>query len=273
MIPTTTPTKAKMALAVGAMALALAASACTAAPQASPTTTGGSASGTAKATLTVFAAASMQSTFTELQQRFQAAHPGTTITFNFAGSQALATQLVEGASADVFVSANEAQMKVVTDAGLNAAAPTVFATNELTIAVPPDNPAGIRSLQDLTKKGLKLVVCAPAVPCGAATQKLESATGLSFSPVSEEQAVTGVLAKVRSGEAVAGLVYKTDVIAAGDAVKGIDFPEASKAVNSNPIVLLKAAPNASAGQAWIDLVLSAEGQKVFTNAGFGPAKS
>lgn len=215
----------------------------------------------------------MQSTFTELQQRFQAAHPGTTITFNFAGSQALATQLVEGASADVFVSANEAQMKVVTDAGLNTAAPTVFATNELTIAVPPDNPAGIRSLQDLTKKGLKLVVCAPAVPCGAATQKLESATGLSFSPVSEEQAVTGVLAKVRSGEADAGLVYKTDVIAAGDAVKGIDFPEASKAVNSNPIVLLKAAPNASAGQAWIDLVLSAEGQKVFTNAGFGPAKS
>ncbi len=214
----------------------------------------------------------MQSTFTELQQTFEAENPGTTITFNFAGSQALATQLNEGATADVFVSANDAQMKVVTDAGLADGDPIVFATNQLAIAVPPDNPAGITSFADLAAEGLKLVVCAPAVPCGAATEKVEAASGITLHPVSEEQAVTDVLSKVSTGEADAGLVYKTDIIAAGDAVKGIDFPESSEAVNNNPIVLLKAAPQPELGQAWIDLVLSPEGQKVFAEAGFGEAK-
>lgn len=237
-----------------------------------PSATSSEATAATEKTVTVFAAASMQTTFEQLKTTFEAAHAGTTVTFNFAGSQALATQLVEGAAADVFVSANDTQMKVVTDAGLNATDPTVFATNQLTIAVPPDNPAGISAFQDLTEPGLKLVVCAPAVPCGAATEKVEKATGVTLSPVSEEQAVTDVLAKVRTGEADAGLVYKTDVIAAGDAVKGIDFPESSEAINNNPIALLKSAPEAELGQAWIDLILSDEGQKVLTDAGFGGAK-
>lgn len=233
---------------------------------------GGTSSPVEEKTLIVFAAASMQSTFTELQQTFEAANPGTTITFNFAGSQALATQLSEGATADVFVSANDAQMKVVTDAGLTAGEPTVFATNQLAIAVPPDNPAGITSFADLANDGVKLVVCAPAVPCGAATEKVEAATGVTLQPVSQEQAVTDVLSKVSTGEADAGLVYKTDIIAAGDAVTGIDFPESSEAINNNPIVLLTDAPQPELGQAWIDLVLSPEGQKVFAEAGFGEAK-
>lgn len=235
-------------------------------------TTGDTSTPVEEKTLVVFAAASMQSTFTELQETFEAANPGTTITFNFAGSQALATQLSEGATADVFVSANDAQMKVVTDAGLTAGEPTVFATNQLAIAVPPDNPAGITSFADLANDGVKLVVCAPAVPCGAATEKVEAATGVTLQPVSQEQAVTDVLSKVSTGEADAGLVYKTDIIAAGDAVTGIDFPESSEAINNNPIVLLTDAPQPELGQAWIDLVLSSEGQKVFAEAGFGEAQ-
>lgn len=228
--------------------------------------------GSSTRTLTVFAASSLQATFTELGRAFEASHPGVSVTINFAGSQALASQLVEGASADVFASADEARMAVVTGAGLAAGEPTVFATNRLMIAVPPDNPGGVASFQDLATPGLRLVVCAPAVPCGAATQKVEAATGITLNPVSEEQAVTNVLAKVRTGEADAGLVYRTDVIGAGDAVEGIAFPESSEAVNSDPIVLLKAAPQPELGRAWIDLVLSAEGQKVFTDAGFGGAE-
>lgn len=225
-------------------------------------------SGAPARTLTVFAAASLQTTFTGLQKTFEASHPGVTVVISFAGSQTLASQLVEGASADVFASANETQMTVVTDAGLAAGEPAIFATNQLVIAVPPDNPAGVASFGDLTRKGLALVVCAPAVPCGAATEKVEQATGVRLDPVSEEQSVTAVLSKVRTGEADAGLVYRTDVIAAGGSVKGIAFPESDQAVNRNPIVLLKGAPQAELGRAWIDLVLSAQGQKVFTDAGF-----
>lgn len=223
-------------------------------------------------TVTVFAAASMQTTFDKLKTTFEADHPGTTVVLNYAGSQALATQLKEGAVADVFVSANDTQMKVITDAGLNAADPKVFATNQLEIAVPPSNPAKIATFADLTKPEVKLVICAPAVPCGAATVKVEAATGTKLKPVSEEQAVTSVMSKVQTGEADAGLVYKTDVIAAGDTVTGIEFSESSKAVNRNPVVLLKSAPQAELAQAWIDLLFSDQGQQVFAAAGFGPAQ-
>lgn len=234
-------------------------------------TVGTTSSAAPARSLTVFAAASLQKTFTVLVKTFEASHPGVTVVINFAGSQTLASQLVEGASADVFASANETQMKVVTDAGLATGQPTIFATNQLMIAVPPDNPAGIASFGDLTRKGLALVVCAPAVPCGAATQKVEQATGVRLDPVSEEQSVTAVLSKVQTGEADAGLVYRTDVIAAGGSVRGITFPESVQAVNRNPIVLLKGAPRAELGRAWIDLVLGAQGQSVLADAGFGGA--
>ena len=234
-------------------------------------TVGTTSSAAPARSLTVFAAASLQKTFTVLGKTFEASHPGVTVVINFAGSQTLASQLVEGASADVFASANETQMKVVTDAGLATGQPTIFATNQLMIAVPPDNPAGIASFGDLTRKGLALVVCAPAVPCGAATQKVEQATGVRLDPVSEEQSVTAVLSKDQTGEADAGLVYRTDVIAAGGSVRGITFPESGQAVNRNPIVLLKGAPRAELGRAWIDLVLGAQGQSVLADAGFGGA--
>ena len=222
--------------------------------------------------MTVFAAASMKATFTTLGKTFETSHPGMEVAFNFAGSQILAEQLTQGASADVFASADEANMATVTGAGLNAAARSLFATNQLIIAVPPDNPARIMAFADLAKHGLKLVICAAAVPCGAATVKVGTATGVTLTPVSEEQAVTDVLAKVVAGEADAGLVYATDVIAAGEKVRGIAFPEAANGINSNSIVALKAGPQVALGQEFVDLVLSADGQKVLAEAGFGAAE-
>lgn len=237
----------------------------------------GSSSSTASSaparTLTVFAAASMTSTFDELGKDFEQQNAGVTVTFNYAGSQALAQQLTNGASADVFASANQSTMKTVTDAGLASGTAQVFATNVLQIVVPPDNPAGITSFQDLAKPGLKLVTCATSVPCGAATQTIEKATGVTLNPVSQEQAVTDVLTKVRTGEADAGLVYKTDVLSAGSAVKGISFPESAKAVNTNYIVSLKNAPQGELAGKFVDLVTSDAGQQVLQDAGFGAPSS
>ena len=264
--------RARLATALAATlgSLALAASGCSgAALPGAGGGTGRSASG--GTTVTVFAAASMKATFSTLGRTFETSHPGTRVAFNFAGSQTLAEQLIQGAPADVFASANEAKMATVTGAGLNAAGSTLFATNQLIIAVPADNPARISAFVDLAKPGVKLVICAAAVPCGAATLKVETATGVTLTPVSEEQAVSDVLAKVEAGEADAGLVYSTDVIAAGDKVRGIGFPEAAKAINSNSIVALRAGPQAALGQEFVDLVLSADGQRVLAEAGFGAA--
>lgn len=250
--------RASLALATAALALA----GCT---STAPTGTGSPAG----STLTVFAAASMKPTFTALGKAFEAAHPGTTVTFSFVGSQTLAEQITQGAPADVFASANQANMATVTDAGLASGDPKLYATNKLEIAVPPDNPAGITSFADLAKPGVKLVICAEAVPCGAATKKVEEATGITLTPVSQEQSVSDVMGKVQAGEADAGLVYHTDVLAAGDSVKGIPFPEAEKAINNNSIVALKGGPQAQLGQQFVDLVLSEQGQKVLQDAGFG----
>lgn len=227
----------------------------------------------ADATLTVFAASSMKTTFTALGTAFEASHPGFTVTFNFAGSQDLAQQLTQGAHADAFASANDANMKTVTDAGLASGEVRQYATNRLEIAVPPDNPAKVSAFSDLAKPGIKLVVCAPAVPCGSATVKVEKATGVQLKPVSEEQSVADVLAKVQAGEADAGLVYATDVKAAGSTVKGIGFPEAAGAINTNSIVALTSGGSPGLGQQFVDLVLSPAGQKVLAEAGFGTPTS
>jgi len=253
------------AAAAAFLSLVVAASGC--GSPARPTSTGSRAA--EARTVTVFAAASLKATFTELGEIFETGHAGVTVAFNFAGSQTLAEQIVQGAPADVFASANEANMDTVTDAGLALGEPEPFATNRLMIAVPPDNPAGIASFTDLARPGLRLVVCAPAVPCGAARVTVEQGSGVTLGPVSEEQAVTDVLAKVQAGEADAGLVYRTDVQAAGDTVRGIDFPESARAVNTNPIVALTDGPQALLGQQFVDLVLSAEGRRVLADAGFG----
>lgn len=219
--------------------------------------------------VTVFAAASLTSTFTELAADFEDAHPGTAVDLNFAGSADLATQIIEGAPADVFASADGTNMARVVEENLIDGAPIDFATNVLQIAVPPSNPAGIERFADLADADVRLVVCAPEVPCGSATVNLEEATGVTLSPVSEESSVTDVLGKVTSGEADAGLVYVTDVIAAGDAVEGIEFDESGESVNTYPIAALTASGAETAAEAFVAFITGETGLSVLAAAGFG----
>ena len=220
-------------------------------------------------TLTVFAAASLNGTFSALGKQFETDNPGVSVKFNFAGSSDLAQQIVQGAPADVFASASDATMKTVTDASLTAAAPTRFATNVLQIATVPGNPKAIASFADLARPDLKVVVCAPQVPCGAAEQRIEKATGVTLEPVSQEADVKSVLGKVQSGDADAGLVYVTDVKAAGTSVQGVTFPESAQAVTNYPIAVIKNAPQADLATAFQALVSGELGQKTLGAAGFG----
>jgi molybdate transport system substrate-binding protein len=222
-------------------------------------------------TITVFAAASLKGTFTELARTFEAENPGTTVALSFAGSSDLASQISQGAPADVFAPADLANMKKVQDAGLVDGAARNFATNTLAIAVAPGNPAEITALKDLARPGLKLVTCARQVPCGTAAATAAEAAGGVLNPVSEENAVTDVLGKVASGEADAGLVYGTDIKAAGSKVAGIQFPESGSAVNTYPIAGVAGGRNKAAARAFLDLVTGPEGRRVLAAAGFGPA--
>lgn len=225
-------------------------------------------------TFTVYAASSLKGAFEEIGQRFEREHPGTAVEFNFSGSADLVAQVQQGAPADVVATADEANMAKLAADDLLGSPAEQFATNTLTIAVPSDNPAGIDSLADLARAGVHLVVCAPAVPCGAAAAQVEEAAGLDWQPVSEEPSVADVLGKVASGEADAGLVYVTDVRATAAGVRSIDFPLAGQVVNTYPI-----APIASQGQSaddeaqlaadFVELVLAAEGQQVLADFGFG----
>ncbi|WP_217168568.1 molybdate ABC transporter substrate-binding protein [Streptomyces sp. AC512_CC834] len=219
-------------------------------------------------TVNVFAAASLTESFTKLGKEFEQQHSGTKVVFNFGGSDSLAAGITSGAPADVFASASPKTMKVVTDAEAAAGTPATFVRNQLEIATLPGNPDKITSLKDLTGDDLKVVLCDKTVPCGSAAQKALTAADLKLTPVSYEQDVKSALNKVVLKEADAAVVYKTDVQAAGDKVEGVEFPESAKAVNDYPITLLKDAPNAEVGKAFIELVRSAEGQKVLTEAGF-----
>jgi molybdate transport system substrate-binding protein len=218
--------------------------------------------------ITVFAAASLKKTFTDLGEQLKAENKGAEVTFSFLGSSDLAAQIIQGAPADVFASADTANMKKVTDAG-EAENPVNFATNTLTIVTAPGNPKHISSFADLAQAGNQVVLCAPQVPCGSAAKKVEEATGTDIRPVSEESSVTDVLNKVTSGQADAGLVYVTDAAGAGDKVTAVAFPEAAKAVNTYPIATLKNAHNATLAQKFVALVTGQKGKDVLTKAGFG----
>ena len=218
--------------------------------------------------ITVFAASSLKSAFTALGAQLEKGNPGTHVKFSFAGSSDLVAQLTGGAPADVFASADTATMTKVVDASLVAGNPVNFATNTLTIVTPPGNPKHLASFADLAKPGTQVVVCAPQVPCGAATKKVEAATGTALTPVSEESTVTDVLGKVTAGQADAGLVYVTDAAGAGDKVTAVAFPEAGGAVNTYPIAVLKGSKNADTAQKFVDLVTGPDGRKVLAGAGF-----
>ncbi|MDT5246711.1 MAG: molybdate transport system substrate-binding protein, partial [Mycobacterium sp.] len=216
----------------------------------------------------VFAAASLKKTFTDIGEQFKTENPGASVEFSFAGSSDLVTQLTQGAPADVFASADTKNMDKAAQAGLLAGDPVNFASNTLTIAVAPGNPKKIASFKDLTQQGLNVVVCAPQVPCGSATQKVEEATGVTLNPVSEESSVSDVLNKVTTGQADAGIVYVTDAIGAGDKVAAVAFPEAAGAVNTYPIAVLKGSENQELARKFVDLVTGESGQKVLNAAGF-----
>lgn len=255
----------------GAAAL-LALSACSSSSDASssPKSASSSSSSSPKlsGTVTVFAAASLKESFTTLGKEFEKEHSGTKVSFNFGGSDTLAASITGGAPADVFAAASPKTMAIVTDKKDASGTPATFVRNQLEIATLPGNPDNVSSLKDLTKSGLKVVLCDKTVPCGAAAQKALEASSLKLTPVSYEQDVKSALTKVELKEADAAVVYKTDVKAAGDKVEGVEFPESAKAINDYPIVLLKNAPNTGAAQAFIALVQSDEGHKVLTEAGF-----
>ena len=220
-------------------------------------------------TLRVSAAASLTQSFDQLSNEFEKDHPGVSVDVNYGGSSGLVQQLTEGAPADVFASADQKNMKKLTDADLAQGEPKIFATNVLTLVVPKDNPAGITSVQNVLNKKVKLVTCAPEVPCGAATQKVEKANGVELTPVSQENAVTDVLGKVTSGQADAGIVYVTDAKAAGDKVTTIEIPKTDEAINRYPIVALKDSEQPELAAQFVDLVTGEQGQKVLRDAGFG----
>lgn len=224
----------------------------------------GSASGTS---ITVFAAASLQGTFTKLGRQFEAAHPGDKVTFSFGPSSGLAAQIINGAPADVFASAATANMTQVVKAG-KAASPADFARNKMEVAVPPDNPGHVTSVGSLSKASVKVAVCQQQVPCGVVAHQVFRNAGISVKPVTLETDVKSVLTKVELGDVDAGMVYVTDVRAAGGKVKGVAIPSSDNAATTYPIATISKSGHESTAHAFMEYVLSSQGQRVLASAGF-----
>lgn len=221
--------------------------------------------------VTVFAAASLTDAFGDIAAAFETANPGLTVAFNFAGSQQLAGQIVEGAPADVFASASPAQTDVVVAAGLAAHEPVDFAGNRLEIAVEPGNPLLITGLADLDRDDIVLVLAAPEVPAGHYAAEALTAAGVEVHPASLDNDVRAALAKVELGEADAAVVYRSDIDAAGEGVEGVTIPEDQNVVATYPVTVLTAARNADAAEAFVAFVMSAAGQQILRDHGFaGP---
>jgi molybdate transport system substrate-binding protein len=218
--------------------------------------------------LTVFAAASLTDAYGQIGRDFGRAHPDARVTFNFAGSPTLVLQIRQGAPADVFASADQANMQALVDAGQADGAPSVFARNNLQIVVAAGNPKRIAGLADLARPGLVVDLCAPGVPCGAYARQALSRANVSVAPKSLEQDVKAVVTKVSLGEADAGIVYTTDVRAAGAKVAGVDIPADENVVASYPIVRVKGSKNPVTASAFVSWVLSARGQAVLGRFGF-----
>lgn len=216
--------------------------------------------------ITVDAASSLTEAFDSLKAKFEAAHPGTMITISYGASSDFATQISQGAPADVFASASTSSMDEVGSAAVD---PTNFVTNTLEIAVPPGNPARIHSVADLARSGVKVAVCDPEVPCGAVAQQVFDNAGIVVHPAANLADVKSTLAAVESGEVDAGVVYVTDVRTAGDHVEGVPIPADVNSTTTYPIAVLKDAENVPLARAWVDYVLSPTGRHVLTANGFG----
>jgi molybdate transport system substrate-binding protein len=221
--------------------------------------------------LSVFAAASLTASFNALATSFQAANPGVTVKFNFSGTPTLVTQIEQGAPADVFASADTTNMDKVTKDGFTAGASLVFAHNQLEIVVAPGNPKGITGLADLAKSGVLYISEGPTVPAGKYSLQALKSAGVTVTPKSLETSVTAVIGKIELGEADAGIVYTTDVTAAGSKVSGVTIPAANNVIATYPIVVVKGTTNAAAAYAFMSYVVSVTGQSSLASFGFLPA--
>jgi len=259
----------RWSLGIVVVAGAVLAAGCSSSSSSGSSSSTAASSGSVTGKITVLAAASLQEVFTTIGTNFQAAHPGTTVTFSFGGSSDLAQQIVNGSPADVFAAASTKTMGTVTTANATSATPQNFATNTMEIATPPSDPAGIEGLPDLAKPDVKVAVCAVAVPCGAAAQQLFQKNNLTVTPATEEPDVKSVLTKVELGEVDAGIVYVTDVKSAGSKVNGIEIAASDNVTTTYPIAPLKSSKNASTAAAFVAYVLSPAGQSVMSAAGFG----
>jgi molybdate transport system substrate-binding protein len=241
------------------------------------------AQGSAPVDIVVFAGASLTDVFRELGAMLTAEHRDITVRFNFAGSQQLAVQIEQGAKADVFAPADQRWMEYVQERKLVDGEPRIFVHNRLVVIVPKSNPARIRRLEDLAGRGVKLVVGAEAVPVGKYTrdaiQKLAGQAG--FPPrygdkvlanvVSQEENVKSVVAKVQLAEADAGFVYRSDVTRqVARYLDLLELPSQSNVLASYPIAVVAGSSNSKAARAFVDLVLSPEGQKVLAAHGLMP---
>ena len=222
--------------------------------------TAGSAS-----TVDVFAASSLTEAFADLATAYEQAHPGVDIRLNVAGSATLATQIVEGAPAEVFAAASDATMRRVVDAGYAASVPVPFATNRLVLAVAPGNPEGVVGIHDLAESGLAIAVCAPEVPCGEAAAAAAAAAGIEITADTVESNVRAVRARVALGEADVGVVYRTDL---DDDVEGVDLPDGLAPTIEYPIVGLVDTADATG---FVAFVLAPRGQAILEAHGFAPA--
>ncbi|HEY8633908.1 MAG TPA: molybdate ABC transporter substrate-binding protein [Candidatus Dormibacteraeota bacterium] len=222
-------------------------------------------------TASVFAAASLTASFNAIGTAFQAAHPGVTIKFNFGGTPTLVTQIEQGASADVLASADTTNMDKLKTDGFTAGTPQVFAHNKLEIVVAAGNPKGITGLADLTKPGVIYITEAPTVPAGKYALQILANANVKVTPKSLETDVKSVVSKIQLGEADAGIVYVTDVTAAGNKVAGVPIPDSVNVIATYPVVAVKGTKNADIANAFIAYVLSADGQATLQSFGFLPA--
>lgn len=257
-------------LGVAAVALALAACGSSGGgggSSASGTPTSGGSTHPTAGQVNVYAAASLTEAFDTLKPQFEKAHPGSTVTITYGASSDLATQIQQGAPVDVFASASTTNMDTVVSGG-DAKNPVVFASNVAEIAIPPSNPGKVMSVRDLADKGVKVAVCAPAVPCGVIAAKVFKNAKITVKPVASEKDVKSTLAVVQTGEVDAGVVYVTDVRAAGDKVKGVPIPASVNASTDYPIALTTRGTKNVLAKDWEQFVLSSTGRKVLTADGF-----
>jgi molybdate transport system substrate-binding protein len=220
--------------------------------------------------ISVFAAASLTAAFNQAGRNFENLHPATRLQFNFAGSAALSAQIQQGAEADVFASADQANMQKLVDAGLVTGGPQIFARNRLEIVVAAGNPKKVSGLNDFARTDLVLALCAAAVPCGRYANEAFSKAQIKVGPASQEQDVRSVVARVGLGEADAGIAYQTDVRAAGRSVQGIQIPDAQNVIASYPIAILKEAKNPTAALVFVDYLRTGRGQEDLSAFGFLP---